>query len=66
MILNSLNFLAILKRNYLREASNRKFIRAARDEFNHALFVAFIVEDVEDCGCVSVGRLFLVSFFGVI
>ena len=60
------SFSVVLKRNNLREAVNRKFVGTARDELNHALFVAFVVEDVEDCGGLVVQGLFLIGFLGVV
>ena len=60
------SFSVVLKRNNLREAVNRKFVGTARDELNHALFVAFVVEDVENGGRIGIRGLFLVRFFGIV
>ena len=55
-----------LKTNHFGEALNGEHVRKSRDELDDALFVAFVVEDVEDCGSLVVQGLFLIGSLGVV
>ena len=56
----------ILKTYNFRKTLNRKFICHSRNELNHALFVTFVVKNVENFARLVVHGLFLVRAFGII